>query len=170
MKIGLLIVDMQQSFIDEGFDMQQVEEACVYINHVSGLLRAAEQTVIHIQDMEGANGDEDRDARSIIPQVTIGPNDLRVEKEYSNAFWKTDLERILREQGVEFVVICGLAAEHCITFTANGATERGFKAAILQKGILSMKPDAISAVYRDRQVVSYSVIEFMAKMMKAGKS
>jgi nicotinamidase-related amidase len=167
-KIGLLIVDMQQTFINEGFDKQQVGEACAYINHVSGLMRASEQTVIHIQDMEGAGEDADPEARAIIPQVNIGPDDIRVEKEHSNAFWKTDLEQILRGQGVGFVVVCGLAAEHCITFTFNGAVERGFQAAILQKGILSMKPDAISAIYRDRHIVSYPAIDFMTKIMKAG--
>ncbi|MEK3985068.1 hypothetical protein MHB77_16990 [Paenibacillus sp. FSL K6-3166] len=44
-----------------------VSEACEYINHVSGLLRAKDQIVIHIQDMEGANTDTDPEARNSIP-------------------------------------------------------------------------------------------------------
>jgi nicotinamidase-related amidase len=165
MKIGLLIVDMQNIFMNDFIDKHQLESACEYINHVSGLLRAAEQTVIHIQDMEGANDDNDPEARKIIPQVSIGPKDIVLEKEFSNAFWKTDLEQILRDEGVELVVVSGFAAEQCVTFTVNGAMERGFRAVILHKGILSTKQDAISSIYRDRQVVSYSVIEFMTNIL-----
>lgn len=58
-------------------------------------------------------------------------------------------------------MIAGFAAEYCVTFTANGAVERGFHAAILQRGIISTKTDAIHFIYRDRHVISYPVIEFM---------
>ncbi|MBD2869056.1 cysteine hydrolase family protein [Paenibacillus arenilitoris] len=165
MRIGLLIVDMQRLFMNEVADKHRVAETCEYINYVSGLLRAAGQPVIHIQDMEGAQHDADPEARSIIPEVVVGPNDLRVEKEYSNAFWKTDLEQMLRDQGVEFVVVSGFSAEYCVTFTANGAAERGFPAAILQRGILSANPDAVSSIYRDRHVVSHSVINYMTSVI-----
>jgi hypothetical protein len=39
-------------------------------------------------------------------------------------------------------------------------------AAILQKGIVSTKPDAIQEIYRDRNVVSYKAIEFMLKAIQ----
>jgi nicotinamidase-related amidase len=86
-------------------------------------------------------------------------------KEFSNAFWKTDLEQLLRENGVEFVIVAGFAAEQCVTFTINGAIERGFQAAVLQKGVLSTQPEAIPSIYRDRHMISYPVIEFLMETM-----
>ncbi|XMB25311.1 cysteine hydrolase family protein [Paenibacillus sp. BR2-3] len=82
-------------------------------------------------------------------------------KEHSNAFWKTELEQILLNQGIELVIIAGFATEHCVLFTYNGAIERGFKPVILQQGILSTESDVILSTYRDRNVVSYPVIEYL---------
>lgn len=156
---------MQNLFLSDQMEKLNVSEACEYINHVSGLIRAKDHLVVHIQDMEGANEDIDPEARNIIPEITVGPKDIRVMKEFSNAFWKTDLEQLLHDHGVEFVIVAGFAAEHCVTFTVNGAVERGFGAAILQKGILSIKADAITSIYRDRHVISYPVVEFMMDTM-----
>jgi nicotinamidase-related amidase len=165
MKIGFFIIDMKNIFLHDDMEKLNVSTACEYINHVSGLLRGKDHTVIHIQDMEGSNEDTDSEARDIIPEITVGPKDIRVTKEYSNAFWKTDLEQVLHNHGVGFVVVAGFAAEQCVTFTINGAIERGFQAVILQKGIISTKIDAINSIYRDRNVVSYPVIEFMMNTM-----
>ncbi|SEC26355.1 isochorismatase family protein [Paenibacillus sp. GP183] len=161
MKMGLLVVDMQKIFLHDPKEKLDVREACEHINYVSGLLRGKDQMVIHIQDMEGSNEDTDPEAREFISEITVGPKDIRITKEYSNAFWKTNLEQVLREHEIGFVVVAGFAAEYCVTFTANGAMERGFQAAILQRGIVSTKPDAINSIYRDRHIISWPAIQFM---------
>lgn len=156
---------MQNLLLQGDMEKLHVNNACEYINHVSGLLRSKDHLVVHIQDMEGANEDTDPEARNIIQEITVEPKDFRVMKEFSNAFWKTDLEELLRDQGVGFVIVAGFAAEHCVTFTFNGAVERGFGAALLQKGILSTQPDAITSIYRDRQLISYPVVELLMDTM-----
>jgi nicotinamidase-related amidase len=156
---------MQNLFLHDHMEKLNVSGACEYINHVSGLLRAKDQVVVHLQDMEGANVDSDPEARNIIPEITVAPTDILMAKEFSNAFWKTDLEQLLRENGVEFVIVAGFAAEQCVTFTVNGAIERDFQAAILQKGVLSTQPEAITSIYRDRHMISYPVIEFLMETM-----
>ncbi|MEY8744469.1 hypothetical protein AB9M62_34715 [Bacillales bacterium AN1005] len=50
-----------------------------------------------------------------------------------------------------------------MTFTYHGAEERGFKPVLLQNGILSAHPDAITSALRDRNVVSYPVIDYLVK-------
>ncbi|WP_338046722.1 isochorismatase family cysteine hydrolase [Paenibacillus tepidiphilus] len=157
----LVIVDMQNLFLQDHKEAWKISEACEYINHVAGLLRSQGHPVIHVQDMEGVSEDTSPEARDIIPEIHVEPGDLRVPKEFSNAFWQTDLEQVLHEHKAGLVIIAGFAAEHCVTFTWNGALERGFKAAILHNGICSSQPEAISAIYRDRQIVSYSVIEYI---------
>lgn len=166
MKIAFLIIDMQNILLRDQMEALKVGRACEYINHVAGLLRSHDHLVIHVQDMEGSEEDADPNAREIIPEVTVGSNDIRVHKQYSNAFWKTDLEQILRAHGVEFVILAGFAAEHCVTFTLNGAIERDFQAVVLQNGILSTQSDAISAMYRDRPLASYQVIQLMLSNMR----
>ncbi|WP_139490024.1 cysteine hydrolase family protein [Brevibacillus dissolubilis] len=160
MKIGLLVIDMQQIFLDGQKEALHVAEACEYINYVADLLRSKDHLVIHIQDTEGAD-ETNADLLAFIPEIKVAPQDICMTKEYSNAFWKTELEQILTSNGVGLVMIAGFAAEHCVLFTYNGAIERGFTTVILQNGILSTKSDAITQTYRDRNLISHPVIKYL---------
>ncbi|BCG59456.1 cysteine hydrolase family protein [Paenibacillus sp. URB8-2] len=159
MKIGLLIIDMQAIHLED-LEKKIIDRACEYINYVSDLLRSNDHVVIHVQDIEGLK-ESNRDLYNSVPEIQIKDKDLILTKENSNAFWKTELEQILLNQSVEFIIISGFAAEHCVLFTYNGAIERGFKPVILQNGILSNKSDVITSTYRDRNLISYPVIEYL---------
>ncbi|MEO3944267.1 isochorismatase family cysteine hydrolase [Gorillibacterium sp. CAU 1737] len=161
MKIALLIVDLQPVYLEEEpLEASVLNSACMYINYVANLLRSNGQPVFHIQDIQDRT-EENKHRYEVIPDIVIHPEDRRVTKVYSNAFWKTELEKELRELKVGMVIVAGFAAEHCVLFTYNGAMERDFKAAILQNGILSTKQEVIPATYRDRNLISYPVIEHL---------
>jgi len=158
-KIALLVVDMQRLFLENNMEKFGVARACEYVNHVAEQLRTNGHCVVHIQDVEDAN--EDNTAQlDFIPEIHIDADDLHVKKVHSNAFWQTELEQILRAQGVGMVIVSGFAAEQCVLFTYNGAMERGFKAVMLQKGIVS-SPDIVAMTTRDRHMISYPVVDFM---------
>jgi nicotinamidase-related amidase len=157
MKIGFLIIDMQTNHL-QGLEKKIIDRACEYINNVSDMLRSKDHVVIHIQDIKGMT-ESDRDLYNTVPEIQIKDKDLILTKENFNAFWKTELEEILLNQGVEFIIISGFAAEHCVLFTYNGANERGFRPVILQNGILSAHSDVITSTYRDRNFISYPDIK-----------
>ncbi|MBD0380094.1 cysteine hydrolase family protein [Paenibacillus sedimenti] len=159
MKIALLVVDMQKHFL-QNLEHNKVAGACEYINYVAKILRAKGHPIIHIQDVEEA-GAVSAELLDFIPEINREQEELIVTKIYSNAFWKTELEQILADRQIGFVVVAGNSAEYCVLSTYNGAIERGFKAAILQRGIVSANDDVIASTYRDRHVISYPVIEFM---------
>ncbi|RED66136.1 cysteine hydrolase family protein [Cohnella lupini] len=159
MKIGFLVIDMQAIHLED-IEKKIISRACEYINYVSDLIRESNHVVIHIQDIEGMT-ESNKDLYDTIPDIHIRDKDLTLTKENSNAFWKTELEQILINQGIECIIIAGNAAEHCVLFTYNGAIERGFNAVILQNGILSTKNDAITSTYRDRNIISYPVIKYL---------
>jgi nicotinamidase-related amidase len=162
MKLALLVIDMQKAFLADFPDPKALEKCCEYINHVSGLVRTAGHQVIHIQDVEGADtlSAEELD---FIEQIEIDPSDLKVTKKESNAFWETDLERIVTERGFDLLILCGQAAEHCVVFTYNGAWERGHRAVILQHAVLSSTPGRMAHLQEDRHVISYPVVEALAR-------
>jgi len=47
----------------------------------------------------------------------------------------TELEGLLRNAGVEFVVVCGLATDYCVKATALDAVRLGFETAVLLDAI-----------------------------------
>ena len=66
----------------------------------------------------------------------------------------TQLERILRERGIEHVVVCGLATDYCVVQTALDARRLGFEATVLTGAIraVDLQPgDGERAVQRMRE-------------------
>lgn len=159
LKIGFLVIDLQPIHL-EGVAQTAIEHACEHINYVADLLRSSGHVVIHIQDIEGMD-DSNKEAFRTIPEVQMKDTDIIVTKEYPNSFWKTNLEQVLIDHNIDFIVLAGFAAEHCVLFTYNGARERGFTPVLLQNGILSRHQDVIASAYRDRNLISHSVIKFM---------
>lgn len=160
LNIALLIVDMQKCFLKAIADTPEFRNTCEHINHVSELLRTNKQTVIHVQDIESA--DELSEAElDFVKEIHINQDDLKVKKYFSNAFWQTDIEKMLTDRRVGLVVVAGFAAENCVLFTYNGAMERGFKAAMLQNGISSNDKINIQNAYQNRHTISYPVIEYL---------
>ena len=155
---------MQKQFREEICVDPNFSNAIEHINYVASLARKYHQQVVIVQDIEGFK-DTDDARLGFIEEVPGGKDDIIIKKEYSNAFWKTGLEEALKHQGIDYVVVSGFAAEHCVLGTYLGAKERGFTTAILQNGILSTKPEVIGASYRDREIVSYSTLEYLLKVI-----
>lgn len=160
MKICLLSIDMQKSYIDPLRGKRNIKEVCEHINYVGDLLRNNGHLVVHIQDVEDVEilGEEQLE---IISEIEISKKDLLVQKIKGNAFWSTELDTLLKDHEIELVISAGFAAEYCVLFTYNGAQERDYKSVMLQNGILSSKDDAVASSYRDRNIVSYPVIEYI---------
>ena len=48
-----------------------------------------------------------------------------------NAFSNTDVERLLKQKGIERVVIAGVVTSACIDSSARSASEKGFDVVVL---------------------------------------
>jgi nicotinamidase/pyrazinamidase len=60
------------------------------------------------------------------------PTDLYLPKRRFSAFFKTDLDQILRLQGVDTVAIAGIATQVCVLTTALDALSNDFRACIIE--------------------------------------
>lgn len=68
------------------------------------------------------------------------------EKEAYSGFEGTDLEQILRNAGVEHVVITGVATDYCVGATARDALSHGFKTTIIADGVKGIDPQASTRI------------------------
>ncbi len=163
MKIALLVIDMQHEFFMKDQTAQDIKLALEWINPTIDLFHQAKQTVIFVQDEEAGEG-PGSDGFDLFKDLNRKPEDHVLSKFYSNAFWKTDLEDILKDLKIDFLVICGFAAEFCVNYTYNGALERGFKATILQNGISGFDKTYSKMIHEICNVTSYNTIEFLLKI------
>jgi nicotinamidase-related amidase len=157
-KIAFLVVDMQKNCKDNTSCKASFEKAVEYINEISQFFRHRNLPVIMIQDVEA--GGPETDGFAYVVELVVSEKDIHIHKSFSNAFWETELDHILKREGVDCVVISGFAAEHCVLFTYNGASERGYHSFLLQNGIAGLDEDEIKQIQLLRSVISYEALEY----------
>lgn len=157
-KTAFLIVDMQKNCKEATPCKVAFEKAVEYINEISQHFRTKKLPVVIIQDTE--DGGPETDGFACVDELIVSEKDYKVMKQFCNSFWQTELEDILKKEGVDSVIISGFAAEYCVLFTYNGAVERGYHTFLLQNGIAGFSEEEIRGIQQLRQVISYDAIEY----------
>ena len=78
---------------------------------------------------------------SILPDVAPRPNEPWV-KAFADKFLNTDLEKMLKEKGIQTVIVVGTAANGAILYVGSGAALRGMKVVVPVDGISAVDPYA----------------------------
>ena len=78
------------------------------------------------------------------PEVAARPHDVLIHKSLPGSFTGTELEKWLREHGIDTVVIAGYMTQMCCDTTARQAMHLGFGVEFLSDGTgtLAIKNDA----------------------------
>jgi len=138
---ALLIIDVQEAYVGHLRSDKHFLEAVDYMNTAADIFRSAGKPVIFVRHIvKGSEG-----PYRTIGELEMKEGDIEVLKRYNSSFWETDLDQILKEHGVKFLVLSGYAAEYCIAATFFGALERGYEPNLLQNGILAKTPEGLLA-------------------------
>lgn len=70
----------------------------------------------------------------IYPELAPQPGEHVIKKHRYSGFFATDLDLILREWGVDTVVVCGTTTENCCHATARDAMFRNYRVVFLSDG------------------------------------
>ncbi len=86
----------------------------------------------------------DSDEWKLRPEIEKRKRDVLIEKNLPGSFTGTELEKWLREKGIERVAICGYMAQMCCDTTARQAFHLGFQVDLLSDatGTLSVQNSA----------------------------
>ena len=68
----------------------------------------------------------------VIPELSPEPDDIRVLKQHLGAFWDTNLDKILRGNGIKTVVVTGTATAGCVFDTAVGAAANDYYTVVVR--------------------------------------
>lgn len=89
------------------------------------------------------------DCTDVIDELAPEPSDLIVEKFGYGAFHGTPLASLLREQGVESLVVTGTVTQICVEETAREAFHHGFQTTIAADAVSSFAPDLHAATLKN---------------------
>ncbi len=73
-------------------------------------------------------GEEGHD---IIAELAPRPDEPVLDKPGKSAFYQTDLELILRNRGIENLLVCGVTTEVCVHTTVRSGNDRGYRCVVL---------------------------------------
>jgi nicotinamidase/pyrazinamidase len=154
MKRALLIIDFQNDFVPGG--ALPVPDGDAIAPRVAELLDSGEFELVvatrdwhpadhnsfaaqggpwppHcVQGSEGAELHPSLDRAKVDVVIDAG---YRPELEGYSGFEETELERVLRDHGIDSVTVVGLATDYCVRATALDALNRGFEVVVDRAGV-----------------------------------
>src|SRR5262249_27725239 len=84
----------------------------------------------------------------ILPELTPIEGELVLNKTTRGAFNSTAIERVLRNLGVETIVVCGVSTSSCVETTARDAADRGFQTVIVEDATAELDEPSHEATLR----------------------
>jgi nicotinamidase-related amidase len=77
----------------------------------------------------------------IVEELTPLKEDLVVKKKSYSSFYQTELNKLLRELGVEKLTITGVCTSICVLYTAVDAFMRGYGVMVPEDSVTGLTPD-----------------------------
>jgi nicotinamidase-related amidase len=87
-------------------------------------------------------------------------------KHYGDAFNKTDLDKILKEKGINTVFLCGLSATGCVLATFIGASNHDYKVFMVKDALLSPNATQTNVIEEIMNTVDLETMMFMFEYLK----
>ncbi len=130
---ALVMIDLQNTYREGVMQLVGVEPALTEAKRLLVRARAAGTPVIHIRHEAGAGSPYDTAARigQISDEVAPLDGETVITKSYPDAFVGTELEAALHATGRTDVVLAGFMTHMCVSSTARGAFNRGFRPVVV---------------------------------------
>lgn len=161
LKPALLVIDVQNRYIPM-IPQKDKELAFFFINLLIELFRRHSCPVIRIYHSNKDLGPvPDTEEFEYPDAVKVKPGDTQIIKTYSDSFNKTDLDKVLKEKGINTLFLCGLSAVGCVLATKTGAQNNDYKAFIVKDAIMSHNSDYTKNAEAMFDAVSYDVVELI---------
>jgi nicotinamidase-related amidase len=140
---ALVIVDIQNDYFPGGRNpLEGPEGAAANARELLEAFRASGEPLVHVQHVwdapdaafmqPGTPGVEINDA------VRPAEGETVIQKANPNSFLDTPLEKHLRDQGVDSVVVCGMMTSMCVDATVRAAADLGFAATVVHDACATM--------------------------------
>ena len=137
MKPVLIVIDTQNKYLPYMSD-EDKNFAFGVINYAISMFRQHEFPIIRVYHTDPAWGPVPNTEDFEFPEkIAVTDDDPKIIKTYSNAFNKTDLEKVIKELEGNTLFLCGLSAVGCVLATYHGAKDRDYDVFLVKGALMS---------------------------------
>lgn len=161
MKPALLVIDIQNAYLPK-MSEQDRKLGMEMITYYIELFRKNGFPIIRVYHTDPQTGPKpDSEAFEFPKSVPVKADDPRIIKNYSNAFNKTNLDKLLKEKGCNTLFLCGLSAVGCVLATYFGAEDHDYKVMMLKDALISHDTALTKAVQEFCETISYTPLKLL---------
>jgi nicotinamidase-related amidase len=145
---GLVVIDMQAGCFAEATPRHDAEGVVARINWLARAVRRAGGVVVFVQH-DGPPGDPfepGKDGWRLLPELDRLETDPVVHKRACDAFYETDLARVLEERGATALLMTGCATDFCVDTTIRAAASRDYEVTVVEDGHTTADRPHVDAV------------------------
>jgi nicotinamidase-related amidase len=133
---ALLLIDIQRDYFPGGaYPLVEPEAAAAAARHLLDGFRARQEPVIHLRHVwdapEATFMRPDTEGVDIHPLVAPAPGEPVIEKTAPNGFVGTRLERLLRADDIDELVVVGMMSSMCVDATVRAAVDAGLTVTVV---------------------------------------
>ena len=165
-RAALLVIDMQNAFVAPGAPMEVPAARAIVssINRLAAELRRRGVTIVWVAHENRKDGRDwagffdafvapgrraeaaaalaaGSELQQLWPGLQVAPRDLRVGKNRYSALIKSDLDKTLRDRGVDTLLIAGTKTNVCVECTARDAMMLDYKVIMLSDCTAALSDD-----------------------------
>jgi nicotinamidase-related amidase len=124
---ALLVIDVQNGVVGGAHERDAV------VTKIGSLVENARRARVPVVWVQHSDADMPKgsDDWQIVPELSPGDGEPRVEKSYGDSFEDTTLEAVLADLHVGRLVVAGAQTDVCIRSTLHGAFVRGYDAILV---------------------------------------
>jgi len=179
MKPAILVIDVINDFVSGVLGSRRAEKI---VPNIRGLLSHARREgvpVVYVTDAHLPDGDREFDiwprhavegseGARIIDALRPEEGDHSIRKRRYSGFYATGLDALLRELGVDAVVLTGLVTNICIQHTAADAFFRGYRIIIPSDCVEAPSDEAQEASLRYMEEMYGAEVTSSEALMRSG--
>ncbi len=154
MKKALIVVDMLNDFLSKDGALycgDKAREIIPFVKEKVTTSRKEGTKIIYVADTHDPDDAEFKmfpkhcvagsEGNRLIPELTCETNDYRVPKRRYSAFFDTDLEGILKREGIEQVEVVGACTSICVLYTVADLRNRDYPVTVYREGVADFDPE-----------------------------
>ncbi len=143
---ALLVIDVQLGMFHKSTPVYHSDEMLRNINMLIDRAHQAGAAVIFVQHCDARSLVKGTPDWQLHPELHFRAGDDTLEKQHSNAFEVTDLDKALKSKGITSLVITGMVTHGCVKNTCLGAVLLRYKTVLVEDGHSSFSKDAESLI------------------------